>query len=227
MTAITILKKTLYNKKMVINESNVLNTNIPNLKLKVRRSWLTKDSADQLIFDNCYAFAIQSIAGKILTFHIMTDYGMLRSRVPISELFDKVTDKDIPSDFKQLWDCFSENVSVIEYSYLTEKRCKVILKDKTFVWATYLFTVDWFNNPYSDEPTDYKCGHILRADDGYLMCQPNNRIFWKDSNFITAEFPVNPKDFKVDTKIECVESKSDRWVSSNTDSFYYDINEVK
>lgn len=212
---------------MVTNESNVLNTNIPNLKLKVRRSWLTKDSADQLIFDNCYAFAIQSIAGKILTFHIMTDYGMLRSRVPISELFTVNIENDIPADFKQLWDCFSENVSVIEYSYLTEKRCKVILKDKSLVWATYLFTVDWFNNPYSDEPTDYKCGHILRADDGYLMCQPNNRIFWKDSNFITAEFPVNPKDFKVDTKIECVESKSDRWVSSNTDSFYYDINEVK
>lgn len=212
---------------MVINESNVLNTNIPNLKLKVRRSWLTKKNDDKLIFDNCYAFAIQSIAGKILTFHIMTDYGMLRSRVPISELFTVNIENDIPADFKQLWDCFSENVSVIEYSYLTEKRCKVILKDKTFVWATYLFTVDWFNNPYSDEPTDYKCGHILRADDGYLMCQPNNRIFWKDSNFITAEFPVNPKNFKVDTKIECVESKSDRWVSSNTDSFYYDINEAK
>jgi hypothetical protein len=211
---------------MTTNESNVLNTNIPSLKLKVRRSWLTKNEEDGLIFDNCYAFAIQSISGKILTFHIITDYGMLRSRVPISELFKKEVSADIPADFKQLWDCFSENVSVIEYSYLTEKRCKVILKDKTFVWATYLFTVDWFNNPYSDEPSDYKCGHILIADDGYLMCQPNNRIFWKDSNFITAEFPINPKEFKVDTGLESVEAKSDRWVSSNTDSFYYDITEV-
>ncbi len=60
----------------------------------------------------------------------------------------------------------------------------------TKVWATYMFTVDWFDNPYSDEPSDYKCGHILLADDGYMLCQPNNRIFWKDSNFITNEFPV-------------------------------------
>jgi len=156
----------------------------------------------------------------------MTDYGMLRSRVPISELFDIAPAKDIPADFKQLWDCFSENVSVIEYLYLAEKRCQVILKDKSFVWATYLFTVDWFNNPYSDEPSDYKCGHILLADDGYLLCQPNNRIYWKDSNFITNDFPVNPKDFKVDDTLECVESKSDRWVSANGDSFYYDINEI-
>jgi hypothetical protein len=211
---------------MITNEQHVLNANIPNLKLKVRRSWLTKKDSDSSVFDNCYAFAIQSIAGKILTFHIMTDYGMLRSRVPISELFIGEYTKDIPSDFKQLWDCFSENVSVIEYAYLAEKRCKVVLKDKTQVWATYLMTVDWFSNPYSDEPTDYKCGHILLADDGYLMCQPNNRIFWKDSNFITAEFPVDSKEFKVDTHLQCVEAKSDRWVSSNGDSFYYDINET-
>ena len=55
---------------MITNESNVLNTNIPNLKLKVRRSWLTKNEEDHLVYDNCYAFAIQSVAGKILTFHI-------------------------------------------------------------------------------------------------------------------------------------------------------------
>jgi hypothetical protein len=209
---------------MITNEQNVLNSNIPNQKLKVRRSWMTKREEDADVFDTCCAFAIQSIAGKILTFHIMTDYGMMRSRVPISELFINEPTNDIPADFKQLWDCFGENVSVIEYSYLSEKRCKVILKDKTEVWATYLFTVDWFNNSYSDEPTDYKCGHVLVADDGYLLCQPNNRIYWKDSNFITKEFPISPKDFKVDSVLQCVETESDRWVSEDTDSYYYDIN---
>lgn len=208
---------------MLTIEQNVLNANISNLKLKVRRSWLTKNPQDKNILDNCYAFAIQSVSGKILTFHIMTDYGMLRSRVPISELFYEYPKKDIPSDFKQLWDCFSENVSIIEYSYLAEKRCQVILKDKTKVWATYLFTVDWFNNSYSDEPSDYKCGHVLVADDGYLLCQPNNRIFWKDSNFVTKEFPISPKDFKVDDSLQSVESESDRWVSSDNNSYYYDI----
>jgi hypothetical protein len=209
---------------MITNEQNVLNSNIPNQKLKVRRSWMTKREEDADVFDTCCAFAIQSIAGKILTFHIMTDYGMMRSRVPISELFINEPTNDIPADFKQLWDCFGENVSVIEYSYLSEKRCKVIIKDKTVVWATYLFTVDWFNNSYSDEPTDYKCGHVLVADDGYLLCQPNNRIYWKDSNFITKEFPISPKDFKVDSVLQCVETESDRWVSEDTDSYYYDIN---
>lgn len=86
-----------------------------------------------------------------------------------------------------------------------------------------MFTVDWFNNPYSEEPSDYKCGHVLVADDGYLMCQPNNRIYWRDSNWVTKDFPVDPKVFKVDNEKISVENTSDRWVSEDSDSFYYDI----
>jgi hypothetical protein len=86
-----------------------------------------------------------------------------------------------------------------------------------------MFTIDWFNNPYSDEPSDYKCGHILVADDGYLLCQPNNRIYWRDSNWITKDFPISPKEIKVDTYIPSVESVADRWITEDTDCFYYNI----
>ena len=201
----------------------VLNHNIDNIKCLVRLSHFTKREEDKDTYHNAYAFAIQSIAGKILTFHIMTDYGMVRSRVPISEIFFSEPTKDIPFHFKQLWDCFSENVSVICYDYLCEKRCQVVLKDGSMIWASYMFTVDWYSNPYSDEPTDYKCGHILAADDGYLLCQPNNRIFWKDSNWVTKSFPIEPKEIKVDSELLSVETISDRWVSDDGDSYYYNI----
>ena len=203
-----------------------LNENIDNLKCFVRVSHFTKRDEDKDTYHKAYAFGVQSVAGKILTFHIMTDYGMLRSRVPISEIFLELPINDVPAHYKQLWDCFSENVSVITYDYLYEKRCQVVLKDKSKVWATYLFTVDWYKNGYSDEPSDYKCGHILVADDGYLMCQPNNRIYWKDSNWVTKDFPVEPKDIKVDSELISVESFSDKWVSGDSDSFYYDINQI-
>jgi hypothetical protein len=203
-----------------------LNENIDNLKCLVRLSHFTKREEDQNTFHKAYAFGVQSVAGKILTFHIMTDYGMMRSRVPISEIFLEEPKNDVPAHFKQLWDCFSENVSAITYNYLYEKRCEVLLKDKTKVWATYLFTIDWYNNSYSDEPTDYKCGHILVADDGYLMCQPNNRIFWKDSNWVTKDFPIDSKDILVDNNLISVESFSDKWVASDGNSFYYDINKI-
>jgi len=204
----------------------ILNHNIDNTKCYVRLSHFTKKEEDYNTFHNIYLFGVQSISGKILTFHGMTDYGMLRSRIPIDQLFftDKST-KDVPAHFKQLWDCFSENVSVIRYDFLKDKRCQVVLRDGSKIWATYWFTVDWYNNGYSDEPSDYKCGHILVADDGYVLCQPNNRIYWKDSNWITKDFPIPLSDIKVDSFLQSVETVSDRWVSEDTDSYYYNLKE--
>ena len=203
--------------------SNKLNSNIPSFKGLVRKSHFTKNTEDSNTFLNVYCFGIQSISGTILTFHVMTDDGMLRSRVPLSEIFIKEPKNDIPFNFKQLWDCFSENVSITEFDFLKQHKAQIVLRDGSLVWATYMFTVDWFNNPYSDEPSDYKCGHIFKADDGYLLCQPNNRIYWKDSNWITKKLPENLKQFKVDTELLSVENVSDKWVSEDADSYYYDM----
>ena len=63
-----------------------LNSDIPSFKGFIRKSYLTKNDNDKNIFINVYCFGIQSVSGAILTFHVMTDDGMLRSRVPISEL---------------------------------------------------------------------------------------------------------------------------------------------
>jgi len=204
--------------------TNKLNSNIPHFKAKIRKSFFTKKEEHSTEYYDAICFGIQSISGKILTFHIMTDNGMMRSRVPLSEIYTKECDKDIPFHYKQLWDCFSENVSVIRYDFLEYHRAQIVLRDGTKVWGEYMFTVDWFNNPYSDEPSDYKCGHVFSSDDGYLLCMPNNRIFWKDSNWVTKKLPTDLKQFKVDTVLPSVENVSDRWASEDTDSFYYDIN---
>jgi len=203
-----------------------LNSSIPNFKALVKKSFFTKDEKDSNEYYNVYVFGIQSFAGKILTFHVITDSGMLRSRVPISEIYTKVPTNDIPFYYKQLWDCFSENVAVVEYEFLAFHKAQVVLRDGSKVWATYILTIDWYSNPYSKEPSDYKCGHLLESDDGYLLCMPNNRIFWKDSNFVTKPLPNDLKQFKVDTELPSVENQSDRWVAEDTNSFYYDIIET-
>ena len=204
----------------------MLNTDIPSFKALVRKSYFTKNKKDLDIFLNVYVFGLQSCSGKILTFHVMIDDGMVRNRVPISEIYTKIPENDIPFNFKQLWDCFSVNVAVIEYDFLSYHRAQIVLRDGSKVWGTYMFTVDWYDNPYSDEPSDYKCGHIFKADDGYLLCQPNNRLFWKDSNWVTKKLPEDLKQFKVDTELPSVENQSDRWVTEDGDSFYYDMNET-
>ena len=74
---------------------SVLNHNIPSFKSLVRKSHFTKNESDFDTFLNVYCFGIQSVNGKILTFHVMTDDGMVRSRVPISEIFTKTPTNDI------------------------------------------------------------------------------------------------------------------------------------
>jgi hypothetical protein len=204
---------------------SVLNSNIPSFKALVRKSFFTKNPEDSQEFYNVYVFAIQSLSGQILTFHVMTDHGMVRSRVPISEIYMNIPENDIPFNFKQLWDCFGETVSVIEYSFLAFHRAQIVLRDGSKVWGTYMFTVDWYGNPYSDEPSDYKCGHIFESDEGYLLCMPNNRIFWRDSNWVTKNLPEDLKQFKVDTELPSVENVSDRWITEDSNSFYYEIKE--
>lgn len=204
----------------------VLNSNIPHFKAHVKSSYFTKDESDQEWY-NVIVFGLQSVPGKILTFHVMTDHGMMRSRVPISEIYTRPdVSKDVPFHFKQLWDCFSENCEVTAWHFLHGHRAQVVLRDGSKTWAEYLFTVDWYDNPYSDEPTDYKCGHILASEDGYLLCQPNNRLFWKDSNWVTKQMPTDLKKFKVDTELLSVENISDRWVGAeDSDSYYYGFKE--
>lgn len=203
-----------------------LNINISPFRCYVRRGWFTK--TEDWTMDLCYAFAVQSLPGKILTFHIMADYGMMRSRVPLNEIFmnESFDVKNVLSpSFCQLWDCFGVHGAYIEYDFLYGKRAQIILRDKRKIWATYLFTIDWHSNPYSEEASEYKAGHVFYEDNaGQLLLQPNNRIFFVDQNFVTKPFPVSPKEIKVDNEpIVSVESFSDRWVSEDTDCFYYDI----
>ncbi|MSP69103.1 MAG: hypothetical protein EXR20_02395 [Bacteroidetes bacterium] len=204
----------------------LLNINIPSFKAIVKKSFFTKNHKDVNEYYDVYVFGIQSLAGKILTFHIITDNGMIRSRVPISEIYTQKPKNDIPFYYKQLWDCFSENVSIIEYDFLAFHKAQIILRDGSKIWGTYLFTVDWFNNPYSDEPSDYKCGHIFESDDGYLLCQPNNRLLWKDSNWITKKIPKDLKQFKVDTELPSVENQCDKWLNvEDSNTYYYEFKE--
>lgn len=201
----------------------VLNSDCPLFTGFVKRSYYTHKPEDDQVFEEVMVFGVQSVADRILTFHCMWDFGMVRSRVPISSIYWKKPDTDVMPHFKQLWNCNGEDLAVTTLSFLSGKRCQVILKDKTWVWGTYQFTIDWYNNEFSMMPDQYKAGHVIFADHGYLLCQPNNRIRFHDMNWVTKDFPVDPKEIKVDKAFINVEAFSDRWVSQDGDSFYYDV----
>jgi len=168
-------------------------------------------------------FAAQSNPDRALLFHVLTDDGLVRSRVPIHMLCHKQTAPQIPLDYLQLWDCFSVNCTVVVYDYLKASRMQTVLKDGQKLWGDYMMSFDWYGNPYSDEPTQYKSLHLIRLDNGCYTLQPNNRIYWKHMSFVTNPFPANP-DFKVDDKVFRCEAASDRWlIEGDDDSYYYNL----
>ncbi len=44
--------------------------------------------------------------------------------------------------------------------------------------------------------------------------------------YISEPLPENLKQYKVDTELPSVENQSDRWITEDGDSFYYDMNET-
>ena len=43
-------------------------------------------------------------------------------------------------------------------------------------------------------------------------------------NWVTKEFPIEKQDIKVDNELLSVETMSDRWLTEDSESFYYAIN---
>ena len=205
----------------------MLNLNIPHFYCLLRREHMYQGKAHRGEFDKVVVFGAQSNPDRAMLFHVLTDNGLVRSRVPIHMLCHTETAPEIPLDYLQLWDCFSVNATVISYEHLRGARAKTVLKDGKEYWGDYMMTFDWYDNGFSDEPTQYKCLHMLRLDNGCFALQPNNRVYWKHMSFVTKPFPEKP-DYKVDNNAFRCEGTSDRWViGGDDDSYYYDLKNQK
>jgi hypothetical protein len=199
------------------------NVSIPHFYAKIKlEHFYQHDGRDGL--QDVIVFGAQSVGGKALTFHVMTEEGAVRSRVPVHMLAWKELTEEFPLDYLQLWDCFGYNISTTVYEYLSQSRVKVVFKDGNIRWGNYMMTFDWYNNSFSEEPTQYKAAHLIKLDNGQFALQPNNRLIWKDMSFITKPFPEKP-DWKVDDKDWICESVSDRWVMNKGDEnqFFYSL----
>lgn len=161
--------------------------------------------------------------GSAVGFDCMTDFGALFARMPISSLCHREDAPELPLGHLQLWNNFSYDVEAHCYGNLRGLRCSTILKDRKWYDATYQFTLNWKGNNYSDKPGDlgFKRGHFLKLDNGCFAIQPNNRIKWFEPSFITRPFPDKP-DFEVN-QLEWNCEQGERWVTSDSSDFFYDI----
>jgi len=206
-----------------------LNADIPVFEAYVRNEFLYDMQKGFGEFTPVAVFGVCSRAGWATGFHVMTERGAQVGRLPIHSLAWKKDAPTRPLDALQLWDSFSDDVSVHEYGLLARKRCRVLLKDSEVVSATYLFTFDWTNGCHADGVGDlgWKCGHFLKLDDGNFSIQPNNRILWYDPAFVANPYEGKDKpDYLINTHEWICESTVSKYTTTeDSNRMFYDVKE--
>ena len=152
----------------------------------------------------------------------------------LARLFKKdLTHPECPQDDLMNWSfgiVFLIILLFTHWSILSAASGYYFGKDKKKHHGTYLFTVDWghpdaniLDTDHSEIPHEHKCAHIIALDEGNFAAQPNNRCIWDLPSFTVKD---NTPDWKVQTNEWNVED-SGKWRTSDTDDFFYEIEEKK
>ena len=198
---------------------------IPHFYCYVKSEYLYNMESHKGEVTPCLVFGADSVFGRALGFDILTDFGGMFARLPISALVHKPEAPDLPLDHLQLWNNFSYHVEAHEYSTIRGLNCEVILKDRNWYRGRYCFTFSWYGNPYAEDPGEggFKRAHLVALENGCYTLQPNNRMKWFEGSFVTKPFPEKA-DFKTNSHVwDCEDGH--KWVSEDTDKYFYDIKE--
>ncbi len=195
-----------------------MNADIPFLRCYVRRPFISRQSGHE----EAYAFAIQSIPGRALSFHVMLKSGAHYRGVPIHALSMSMGGgRSLPD--VQLWDCFSDRPVVTVFSYLRDHQADCYLRSGK-VSGEYLFTVDWLPSSlerpgFTLTPEQNKCAHVMALEDGNLAALPTNRIAWKDGYFCGSS--PDPRACAYSVQEEVYQAESCDWDVSKDERYFY------
>ena len=204
--------------------------NIPPIKCFVKAEYLYNQKKRHGELEPCVWLTAKCIKGQALRIEsLLTNYGALYDKLPLSAYVWKETEYELPLDYLQLWDCLSYDFTVIEKSNLRGLKVKFFGKDKQFHFGNYLFTIDFcaadhgrLDVTFTEGTQEHKSYNIIKMDNGQFAAQPNNRCLWYDMSLVPAEtkFP----DFAIPQETWTVENHA-KW--STGDSWFYSVEENK
>ena len=105
-----------------------LDVNIRRFYCFLRREFLYDGQSHQTEFVNVGVFAVASIKGHALGFHVLTDNRAVIWRLPLHAFCHKVDAPPAPLDWLQFWDCFSYELARTTFDRL-QPRVRVQMKD--------------------------------------------------------------------------------------------------
>ena len=178
--------------------------NLPPLKVFVRKEFLMNHcgGTEEGDVEEAFLVSVRSVRGKAFYFEVYLPlFGAVFDKLPVNALLSKVDNVPLKaftlSDL-QLWDCFSNDVQLIEKTFLKGLRCRVRFeKDhltELFGSGTYLFTLESIqldpnstNTTLSQYDEHHKSFNFIALDSGHFALQPNNRVIFYEKSLTPTE----------------------------------------
>jgi len=120
----------------------------------------------------------------------MLECGAIYRNVPAHGLaFTLPTATWTPKE-AQHWDCYGEDFTCLEYTYLSGLTCKVKANEREYL-GSYLFTVAPVGDAFSAYPEQAKEFCFIQLENGRLTIQPTNHVVFQELSFTgnKLEFP--------------------------------------
>jgi hypothetical protein len=165
--------------------------NIPNhIYCWVDSSVVRKDGKENT-FEPCVWFGLHSKPGLAWGCHVMLECGAVWRGVPPHKLaFSATPEENWTLLDSQIWDCYGDQFSVVQYDYLKGQRAE-IRSNKLF--GHYLFTAIPMNDGFTMEPSQSKEFMFIQLENGRLSIMPTNELRFHDKSYTEGDWPTNIK----------------------------------
>lgn len=154
----------------------------------------------------CIWFGLVSYPSRAWGANILLENGAVYRNVPLHALSFIKKANPWTLEKSQLYNCYSDEFTILEYNFLSGLKCAVKVKGpmlSQMLIGHYLFTVAPINDGFSNQPEQNKELFFIQLDNGRLTVQPTNCFKFEDVSF-TDKFkhsPDLPKGLKAQNQI--------------------------
>lgn len=204
-----------------------MNKNIPAIQCLVRKEFLHDQQEGHGQFVPCWIFAVRSVKGLALQFYALLETGAMFTGLPLNAFCTSVTAPKLELGVSQLWDNLSNDIDVVELSFIKGMDCCVFLKNQEKTGGEYLFTIDYShqdpnitNVGLSHTPNEWKGLHVIETYDGNFVAYPPNRIFFKDASLTLPDTDPSKEGYRLNTQTWKCED-GNKWSVGDSEEFFY------
>lgn len=156
-----------------------------------------------------FIFGVKSLLNRPLLFHFQGVNGAVIYNMPISAFasrkeYEKLAeDKQSELSILETWDCQSNSIDTVTYSFLENKVVDVFCRDRQWRRGRYLFTIDDYVSDVNhvqvgySRDVDSKCFHFIVLDCGRFGVYPNNVLRWHNPDHIVPYPKDTPPKIRV------------------------------